>query len=41
MFIYIRRRMWKYDDSNYEILRQKASTTKWNDFQNNNINTYF
>ena len=33
--------MWKYDDCNYEMFRQKASATNWNDFQNNNINTYF
>ena len=33
-------RIWKYDDGNYEMLRQKASTTNCNDFQNNDINTY-
>ena len=36
----IKRRIWKYDDGNYEMLRQKALATSWNDFQNNNINTY-
>ena len=35
-----KRRIWKYDDGNYEMLRQKASATNWNDFQNNDINTY-
>ena len=30
----------KNDDGNYEMLRQKASATNWNDFQNNDINTY-
>ena len=35
-----KRRLWKYDDGNYEIIRQKASATNWNDFQNNGINTY-
>ena len=36
----LKRRIWKYDDGNYEMLRQKASASKWNDFQNNDINTY-
>ena len=35
-----KRRIWKYDDGNYEMLRQKASATNWNDFQNNDINIY-
>ena len=35
-----KRRIWKYDDGNYEMLRQKASATNWNDFQNNDIDTY-
>ena len=35
-----KRRIWKYDDGYYEMLRQKASATNWNDFQNNDINTY-
>ena len=35
-----KRRIWKHDDGNYEMLRQKASATNWNDLQNNDINTY-
>ena len=35
-----KRRICKYDDGNYEILRQKASATNCNDFANNDINTY-
>ena len=35
-----KRRIWKYDDGNYEMLREKSSAINWNDFQNNYINTY-
>ena len=35
-----KRRIWKYDDDNYKMLRQKASDTNWSYFQKNDINTY-
>ncbi|MCG8033360.1 MAG: reverse transcriptase family protein, partial [Candidatus Thiodiazotropha taylori] len=34
------RRIWKYEQGNYQLLRQKALETDWNSLQHNNINIY-
>ena len=35
-----KRRIWKYNDGNYELLRQKVTTTDWSICHNSDINVY-
>ena len=35
-----KRRIWQYDRGDYDLLRQKASSSDWNSLQNSDINIY-
>ena len=35
-----KRRVWQYDRGDYDLLRQKASSSDWNSLQNSDINIY-
>lgn len=35
-----KRRIWKYDDGDYDLLRHKVSSTDWNACHNDDINVY-